>query len=537
MLTFYSAEVFYPDKKAKKTVTQAVSREKIKARILIVDDEPINIEIMSELFGLHGAETISASDGATALELARREMPDLVLLDVMMPGMNGYEVCRRLKADEVTRRLPVVMVTGLGQIDDKIKGLEAGADDFLSKPVHMAELVTRTRSLLRVKELNDDLEGAYRSLAGIASFTNNLLRDFDPYHFDLTRGLDDLMAFLLGSAAGAKMRPQRVLLFNAVDSNGWEGWVYKLEKGKVLRRALQNGVDEAMLKPLFGGSGRKASGQVYVNLDEGQRLTLAEAPLWRIIGQLPPWRNVVAFRSPGVAVAALDVQKAVGPYDAQVLSAMVANIHFFLRTISSQVQEVERAFLYTIGALARAAETHDEDTGDHIMRVNGYAEALAQALGCEDEFCRVLAYSAQMHDVGKLHVHPDILRKPAGLDAREWEAVKLHTVYGARILGDDPRLAMAKEIALSHHEKWDGSGYPNGLAGEGIPLSGRITMMADVYDALRSARPYKRPFDHQTSVDIIRHGDERLRPGHFDPRVLEAFLDNHRLFDEIFARY
>ena len=510
--------------------------EQIHARVLIVDDEAANVELLTELFRMHGARTMSATDGKAALEIAKQEKPDMILLDVMMPGIDGYEVCRQLKMDEATRRLPVVMITGLGQLDDKIKGLEAGADDFLSKPVNAAELLTRSRSLLRVKELNDELEGAYHNLAGIASFTNDLLRDFDPYQFDINRGLDDLMTFMMGPDTAENLRPERVLLFNAARDRLWEGWVYHLEDGHVRRRALPLGLPDEALNPIFNHSdffGRTLE-QVYTNLDSMQRDSLASAHIWQDIGQQPPTRNLVAYRSPGVAVVSLDTPKQVGYYDAQVLSALVANIHMFLRTISSQVREVERAFLYTIGALARAAEVHDEDTGDHILRVNLYAEALSRSLGCDETFTRVLSYSAQMHDVGKMHVHPDILRKPGRLNAEEWEAVKRHTVYGARILGEDPRLATARELALSHHEKWDGSGYPKGLRGEEIPLSGRITMMADVYDALRSVRPYKKSFDHQTAVNIIRRGDDRLQPGHFDPDVLEAFLDNNHLFDEIY---
>lgn len=180
----------------------------------------------------------------------------------------------------------------------------------------------------------------------------------------------------------------------------------------------------------------------------------------------------MAYRSDSVAVLALDFGKQVSAYEAQVLSALVATIHFFLKTISSKIQEVERAFLYTIGDLARAAESHDEDTGNQIIRVNRYAESVATALGCEPNFVKVMGYSAQVHDVGKLHIHPDILRKPDRLTTREWNEVKKHTIYGVRILGEDPRLAMAREVALSHHEHWDGSGYPKELKGSDIPLTG-----------------------------------------------------------------
>ncbi|MCB2185468.1 MAG: response regulator [Deltaproteobacteria bacterium] len=500
--------------------------------MLIVDDEASNLALMEELFAVHGARVEGVQEGATALTLARSQRPDLILLDIMMPGMDGYEVCRRLKADEATRRIPVVMITGLGQLDDKIKGLEAGADDFLSKPVNSAELLTRCRSLLRVKELNDELEGAYQRLAGIATFTNTLLRSFDPYQFNVHDNMDRLMDFLLGAGSFEATRPERVILLSATPQGDWTGWAYYRANDQMDHRPLARELSAAGLESVFRGKNL-----FWVNLEEEPGLGFRRDPLWAHVGEKPPLKNIVGYRSNEVALLATDFGKTVGTYDAQVLSSLAGTIHLFLKTISSQIQEVERAFLYTISALARAAEMHDEDTGMHIARVNAYAALVAETLGCQEGFVQVLGYSAQMHDVGKLHVHPDVLMKKGPLDAREWAEVKLHTVHGARILGDDPRLAMAREVALSHHEHWDGSGYPYGLAREDIPLSGRITMLADVYDALRSPRAYKPPFSHARAVEIITRGDDRLKPGWFDPRVLEAFASLERQFEEIFLSH
>lgn len=501
------------------------------AHILIVDDEPKNLVMLEELFQFQGARVSSATSGEAALDLVGRDMPDLVLLDVSMPGMDGFEVCKRLKAEDATRRIPVIMVTGLRRMDDKIKGLEAGADDFLSKPVNAAELMTRSRNLLKVKDLDRELEGAYRRLAEIASYTNTLLREFDPYDFDPHHSLSQMMEFLLQPGQEIGARPQRVLLMAAEEGSLWVGWRYNRDNGKVVATPLHGGASGEDFRPLFDGRERIA-----VNLDENASSPMTEAGLWRALGEPPPERNLVGYRSESVAVLAMDFDKQVNDYDSQVVSALVATIHFFLKTISSQIQEVDNAFLYTIETLARAAELHDEDTGDHIIRVNRYAEAIGRALGMTDDYLQVLSYSAQMHDVGKMHIHPDILQKPGRLTAEQWEEVKLHTIYGARIIGDHPRLSMAREVALSHHEHWDGSGYPYGLREDEIPLSGRITMMADVYDALRTQRPYKPPFSHEVAVGIIHKGDDRLQPKWFDPRILETFLDIHGEMEEIFSR-
>jgi len=139
-----------------------------------------------------------------------------------------------------------------------------------------------------------------------------------------------------------------------------------------------------------------------------------------------------------------------------------------------------------------------------------------------------------MHDVGKIHIRPEILKKPGRLTPEEYEEIKGHPTFGAKILGDHTRLMLAKEITLAHHERWDGGGYPYGLRGEAIPLSGRILNLADQYDALRNQRVYKPAFDHATAYTIIVEGDGRTLPGHFDPRILEVFKRAHKEFEAIY---
>jgi len=188
----------------------------------------------------------------------------------------------------------------------------------------------------------------------------------------------------------------------------------------------------------------------------------------------------------------------------------------------------------TIYFLARAAQIYDEGTGNHTRRVNEYSYFLAQTLSMEPDFCDEIHYSAQLHDLGKISVNPVVLSKAGPLNDTERQEMDNHTVYGHRILSQSPQLAMAAEIALNHHEKWDGTGYPNALGGEDIPLSARITQVADIYDALRTARSYKPAFDHKTALKIILSGDSRIdSAGHFDPRLVEAFADTHADFDRI----
>lgn len=213
--------------------------------------------------------------------------------------------------------------------------------------------------------------------------------------------------------------------------------------------------------------------------------------------------------------------------------------------LRSQAEELARldddgdeAFRMAISLLARAAEIYDEGTGNHVFRVNEYSHFLGQTLGLDAATCRELRYSAQLHDVGKMGVAPAVLRKTGPLSAEERREMDNHTVYGQRILSRSPRLQMAAEIALNHHEKWDGSGYPAGKRNTEIPLAARIVQIADIYDALRSARPYKAALDHDRAREIILRGDDRIdSAGHFDPELVGAFADTHEEFDRIWRAF
>ena len=202
--------------------------------------------------------------------------------------------------------------------------------------------------------------------------------------------------------------------------------------------------------------------------------------------------------------------------------------------IAALQEETEEAFQLSIRLLARATEIHDEETGNHIVRVNEYSYYIAKAMNMPDRWCNEIRYSAQLHDVGKMSVDAAVLKKKGGLDAEERAEMDRHTVYGYQILSASPRLKLGAEIALYHHEKWDGSGYPNGAKGYDIPISARIVQLADIYDALRSERPYKPAFSHRKTVKILTEGDERIDPvRQFDPSITALFHKNHKEFARI----
>ncbi|HNW92574.1 MAG TPA: response regulator [bacterium] len=220
-------------------------------------------------------------------------------------------------------------------------------------------------------------------------------------------------------------------------------------------------------------------------------------------------------------------------HHARLLEKRVAQRTAELRTAHEAVQQ---AYRETISRLTLASECRDRETGAHIRRTSAYCRVLALALGESPAFAEMLACVAPMHDLGKVGVPDHILLKPGPLDDGEWAVMRRHARDGHGILqgAQVPYLAMADEVAFAHHERWDGSGYPRGLRGEEIPLAARIMMLADIYDALRSARPYKEAMTHEDAMRKITEGDGRILPRHFDPRLLAALADCHEQLRAIF---
>jgi len=247
-------------------------------------------------------------------------------------------------------------------------------------------------------------------------------------------------------------------------------------------------------------------------------------------------RNMVWYLNGSRIVCGLNYPYRVTAFDGAVIKSLAVQARY-IDNLSTHYHQTEEAFLYTITSLARAAEANDEDNGNHVLRVAEYSAAISRQIGYSDDHAEIIAQQSQLHDVGKIHIKPELLRKPGKLTDEEMELVKEHTLFGAQIIGNHPRLEIACTIALHHHERWNGTGYPYRLHGNDIPLDARIVAVADTYDALRNKRSYKSAFDHTTACRIILEGDGRTEPTHFDPDLLRAFKAIHSKLNDIYERF
>jgi len=499
-----------------------------KPRILCVDDEPSGHVYMEAVLAPQGYELIDAHSGQEALEILNYGKIDLVLLDIYMPDMDGYEVCRRIKRDERLMHIPVVILTGLQSKEARIKSIEAGAEDFLLKMQNQEEVSARVQMLLKVKFLNERLTNSFNQIGNLTSYAGDVIRQFDPVRFDFMENIDGIVRQMIRKTADDFDKPLLMIVGVRLGEDNWRWHHYEYVFSEMIRMSVPFEIDASTV----AADGRKTPKMIFFNEQDRPKPALfSELQKFKTVNI--HIGNAVCYLSGDLCIFAVNYGRDVNIYDAKVLENMVVQSQF-LHSLATQIMEVEDAFGYMVRALARAAEAIDEDSGNHVVRIGEYCAVLSERLGMGKEFTAAIKLQATLHDVGKIYTPVSILKKKDKLTKEELIEIKKHPVFGAKIIGAHPRLRLAQSIALNHHERWDGSGYPRGLKGEAIPIEARIVNLADQYDTLRIPRAHKPASDHDTTCRILNHGEGRILPQHFDPQLLWAFRETSFLFEEIF---
>ena len=502
----------------------------VKGTILCVDDEQVNLKVLNAVLSPRGYQVITTPNPGEVLRLVRENPVDLLLLDVMMPEIDGYSLCRQIKENPQTRHIPVVMITVLSSKEDRIRSIEAGADDFITKPFDQELVLARVRMLLKMKRLNDRLNHGYLNITRLTSFGEEMLKNFNPRTFRFYDGISSVVKQVLRQSGDIQDKPL-IVIVGTKRLRHWEWYQFESAFNELYRTKLKFKLQECLSLPE-----ERDSRVAFFNEGGSESTELKDLLRMLESESLLTVNNGISYLGSDLCVFSLNYGRDVTEYDAAVLKGLVMQ-SLFQKSLSDQVMETENALEHTVRALVRASEANDEDLGgNHVIRVGAFSALLAEDLGLSSAFVRNIWLQAQMHDVGMVRVSQEILRKKGELTPEDWAQVHKHPVFGAEIIGTHTRFKMARNIALTHHEKWDGSGYPHGLKGERIPVEGRIVSLADTYDSLRSSRRLPEILDHDMVMNLILKGNERTSPDHFDPRILNSFKRTQARFDSIYQQ-
>ena len=508
-----------------------------RVSVLVVDDEPTNRAVCRGCLEKAGYRVEQAVNGYSALDKVNTALPDVIIMDVVMPDMDGLECTRRLKARADTRDIPIIVLSARSKGDDVLAGLEAGADEYLTKPIRTAELLMRVRSMAGLHRERQNLLESYRvrgEHVRILACLVEYCRAIGASH-----QLDEVLEHTVNAAAEVlQSRRISIMLPNP------EGNRLAVRRSLGANQETIQGVEVPLGEPIAGRV--FASGESFViNTDAELQSNVRDY-------KSPFFASVPLISTPLNAsnkiLGVLNVTDRIGnePFEPHQLEY----VELIAKVTATAIHDIygreahDQASDSIMVALARLAEHRDRDTGLHVDRVTMYCHMLADTLRAtekyrdtiDDAFMHNILRSAPLHDIGKVAIPDHILLHPGRLSPDQTAVMQTHTTAGADTLqsliertpGVD-FLVMAADIAHYHHEWYDGTGYPKGISGEDIPLAARITALADVYDALTTKRVYKDAFTHDKSVAIILEGSGTQ----FDPTVVEAFLTREKEFAEL----
>lgn len=514
------------------TLTDTYALNTRRPQILCVDSDAAGLVLLDAILTPRGYNAIRVHTGREALDVLERQDIDLILLGVILSEMDGFEVCREIRANDRFSNIPVIMMSALKSREDLLRGIEAGADDYLYKPLDHEEMLLRIKMLIKRKNSRDSFSQAYREMSRLTALSQEVMESFLASQavspFDLQANVDKLVQMLVGKTTDMLDKPRTVIVGMTSGSANWQWLHYEYAFHELNRVKLDFNLLAGMT-PLEQGKTKMFL------LNDEKPAPEAKLFIKAFQSRNMPIENGIGFLSRDICILAVNYGEAIGEHHLKFLQQAAVQSQLF-HSLSFQHQEIEKAFDYSVYALCRVAEAIVDETGNHIQRVGEYCGVIAERLGLKDAYVRAISLQATLHDIGKIYVSAHILKKTDSLTAEEWIEMRKHTLWGAKIIGGNPHLQIAQTIALNHHEKWDGSGYPRGLKGDAIPIEARITAIADQYDALRSARVYKTAVDHATATKILNHGDGRIRPQHFDPRLLRAYRETAFLFEEVYER-
>ncbi len=496
-----------------------------RRRVLIVDDDPS----IRSLFGLilkeiGSYDTITAENGMQALEIIKQDgNVDVVLTDIQMPKMNGMELLREIKSIDPT--LPVIMVTGFPTIDIAIRSMKEGASDFITKPFKFDQVELILSRTLRERELfleNAKLKKALVNIKEVEILNRKLSEKIK----ELT-----IMYSISESMSGAFSSVNQVLekaleiVADSLDCERISIMFYDRPTDTLYIKAAR-GLDPDIIKNVRIPVGEGISGKVF-KLGTSLLVRDAEKELEKDL--ISKW----FYKTRSLISAPLFIQNE--PFGVINATHKIGDIPFrkddlvILEAIAKKVSlNVENVVLYesvyenlleTLMALVRTLEAKDSYTQQHSNRVTFYAIETAEELGCGDEMIETLRFAGYLHDIGKVGVRDTVLLKEGKLTDSEFKEIMQHPVIGEKIVSHLELLPEERAIIRSHHERWDGNGYPDGLKGEKIPFLARILTVSDAYDAMTSSRPYRKAMPHENAMDELN----RCKWSQFDGDVVEAF--------------